>query len=112
MAKFKVGEKARYIGKPVGPGSAGGLCVVEAADGVIWHKPGGLERSRQKYPGQIIYQVTWCARPDFCGLVPESELEKLLPGHQKDDLKAADPHFINHQLPRWLHQEEKKHERA
>lgn len=111
MAKFKVGEKARYIGPTEKGATHGRECQIDSVDSPGWlgfDAISGFSISKGRYPGQIIYGVTWLHDSTLGGHIPESELEKLLPKHQPDDLRIAEPQFINHQLPRWLGQPEKE----
>jgi hypothetical protein len=108
MAKFKVGEKARYIGPTELGGTHGRECQIESIDRPGWSTGAfGFSRAQKLYPGQVIYGVVWLHDTKLGGHLPESELEKLLPKHQANDLKVAEPTFINGQLKRWLKQEEK-----
>lgn len=112
MAKFRLNEKARYVGpathgiRPVDVGAEIEIisvgCAPPARDMLKSEKFHDL--AQRMDPGKVIYGVLWA--DDSKGSVPEHYLEKLLPKHQPDDLRVAEPHFINHQLPRWLKQEE------
>lgn len=104
MAKFKVGEKARYVGSPNrGPGLArkvGQECVIIDPLAV-----------REEYwdmadPKMPRYGVEFGDGTE--AWVKETSLEKLQPKHQDADLKAAEPLFIHGQLQRWLNPEKEK----
>ncbi len=117
MAKFNVGEIAIYRprGKFQGKAGDGAECqIMEIED------PSKLSAFEL-----IIYRdfgitgtVYYCEFPgdpnpnraDGWWAVEEPSLEKRPGKHQDADLKAAEPLFIQSTLPRWLHQEEKKHE--
>jgi hypothetical protein len=108
MAKFKIGEKARFVGPLRNTLLAGVLAVgdevvitedLQEADG-----PAPCER-------QMVYVIDRTYMGSRIGCPPEA-LEKLLPKHQPDDLRVAEPHFINHQLLRWLKQEKKTSEHS
>lgn len=102
MAKFKVGEKARYVGSlNTGMRShVGRECTIIDPLAVrkdYWH---------MAQPEVPRYGILFADGTE--GWAKETSLEKLLPKHQDSDLKAAEPHFINHQLPRLLGQKEKQ----
>lgn len=114
MAKFKVGEKARYVGGP--DHGAGQSDVGKEVEIISIDAPcPSLNHDKSEriylmatlfYPHETLYGVLW---PDGNkGNIPERFLEKPLPKHQPDDLKVAEPQFINHQLPRWLGRPEKE----
>lgn len=109
MAKFKVGEKAVFRQGPwVDPETPLMDKQVVTVYGID-ERPETYDHVKhlRHLPGtyyKVEEAMEWW--------ILEQQLEKLLPKHQDADLKVAEPHFINHQLPRWLHQEEKKHERA
>lgn len=112
MAKFKVGERAVYIGRRLdavtGPGSE---VEIESIGYHPEEPPGMFERACKRFPNEVIYGVQWLDCHEG-GYIPESELEKIIPKHQEDDLKTAEPLFTQTWLPRWLGQEEVKHEEA
>jgi hypothetical protein len=105
MAKFKVGEKARYValGKPCHglKLKAGHECVVVDALAVR------QEYSNLRNPLEPRYGIAF--KDGVQAWVLETSLEKLVPKHQLDDLKAAEPQFIP-VFNRWLKQEEKQYE--
>lgn len=109
MAEFNVGDRALYVGdqRPSKiaddvKGYRGKSCVV--IDPLQRHPKDWLGVERLCYGVRFEDgKEVWCFH---------TSLEKPPGRHQKDDLKAADPLFIQSQLPRWLKQEEPKHEKA
>ena len=113
MAKFKVGEKARYVGGAYhgcGQSDIGKEVEIISIDAPCPSSNPNKSKivylmSQTFYLGETLYGVLW---PDGKkGNIPERFLEKPLPKHQKDDLRVADPQFIQHQLPRLLGRKEK-----
>jgi hypothetical protein len=102
MAKFKVGEKARYVGSTFTAirSMIGQECVVidplAAREDYRYMRDPEMPRYGVKFGDG---REAW---------VKETSLEKLLPKHQDSDLKAAEPQFIHGQLQRWLNPEKEK----
>lgn len=100
--RFSVGERARYVGSKLTSvrSKIGHECVV--IDPLAW-RPDYRTMADPEMPR---YGVKF--DDGLEAWVKETSLEKLLPKHQPDDLKVAEPQFINHQLPRWLGLPEKE----
>jgi hypothetical protein len=103
--KFKVGEIAMHVGK--GDWAAGELVEITAVGPFTRDPESGRGFASGGLPvGSMDYLIKSLS-DGYHGCAREMFLRKLPGKHQPDDLKAADPQFINHQLPRWLKQEEK-----
>jgi hypothetical protein len=105
MAKFKVGEKARYVGSP---NHSAELAPYRGMECVVVDPlaPRPLECHDLNKPFAPRYGIRFpCGSEAW---VREFSLEKLLPKHQPNDLKTAEPQFIHGQFQRWLNPEKEK----
>lgn len=106
MAVFKVGERARFVGPLLNRRLTG---ILSVGDEVL------IAEDLQEAPGNDGPEMVYVIDRTFLGQkvgCPPNALEKLIPDRQLADRIPAEPQFINHQLPRWLNQEEKIREPA
>lgn len=101
MANFEVGEVAEHIGN--GDFRAGEKVEILAIGKWTTDPADPLGRFFHDGTRFVVCDYKIQSLNDGCtAYTPEKYLRKLPPKHQADDLKAAEPQFINHQLPRWL----------
>ncbi len=106
MAMFELGEAAEHIGgNDFQPGER--VEVVAVGPWNVHPVNGGpfFDNSWSTTAITVDYRIRSLS-DGALAYTQEKFLRKLPPKHQPDDLRVAEPHFINHQLPRWLKQEE------
>jgi hypothetical protein len=106
MAKFKVNEQCAYKGNLL-PKPRDGVSALAVGQRVTVSRVLSSDELKANCFWAQVLPGTWyyLLQEDPTNYYAEELLEKLSPKHQDADLKAADPLFIQSQLPRLLGKE-------